>query len=67
MTAKKCTKGVMQLHCCCMVTSALCIFDPQEIKNQLTFPTKELEKIKKQASDLQAELDQTWPLHTLNE
>ena len=31
----------------------------REIKNQSTFPTKEVEKITKQASDLQAELDQT--------
>ena len=36
----------------------LAITEIQEIKNQTTFPTKEVEKIKKQARDLQAELDQ---------
>ena len=37
----------------------LVITEIQEIKKQTTFPTEELEKIKKQARDLQAELDQT--------
>ena len=37
----------------------LAITEIQEIKHQTTFPTKEVEKIKKQARDLQAELDQT--------
>ena len=36
----------------------LAITEIQEIKNQTTFPTKEVEKIKKQARNLQAELDQ---------
>ena len=37
----------------------LAITEIQEIKNQKTFPTKEVEKIRKQVRDLQAELDQT--------
>ena len=37
----------------------LVITEIQEIKNQKTFPTKEVEKIRKQVRDLQAELDQT--------
>ena len=37
----------------------LAITEIQEIKNQTTFPTKEVEKIRKQVRDLQAELDQT--------
>ncbi|XP_073247201.1 uncharacterized protein [Porites lutea] len=37
----------------------LAITEIQEIKNQKTFPTKEVEKIRKQVCDLQAELDQT--------
>ena len=37
----------------------LAITEIQEIKNQTTFPTKEVEKIKKQVRDLQVELDQT--------
>ena len=37
----------------------LAITEIQEIKNQTTFPTKEVEKIKKQVCDLQTELDQT--------
>ena len=37
----------------------LAITDIQEIKNQKTFPTKEVEIFKKQVRDLQAELDQT--------
>ena len=37
----------------------LAITDVQEIKNQTSFPTTEVEKIKKQALDLQAELKQT--------
>ena len=37
----------------------LAITEIQEIKNQKTFPTKEVEKIKKQVRDLQVELDQT--------
>ena len=36
----------------------LTITEIQEIKNQTTFPTKEVENIKKQVRDLQAELDQ---------
>ena len=35
------------------------ITEIQAITNQTTFPTKEVEKIKKQARDLQAKLDQT--------
>ncbi|CAH3103564.1 unnamed protein product, partial [Porites lobata] len=37
----------------------LSITEIQEIKNQTTFPTKEVEKIETQVRDLQAELDQT--------
>ena len=37
----------------------LSLTEIQEIKNQTTFPTKEVENIKKQARDLQTELDQT--------
>ena len=37
----------------------LAITQIQEIKNQKTFPTKEVEKIRKQVRDLQTELDQT--------
>ena len=37
----------------------LAVTEIQEIKNQTTFPTKEVEKIRKQVRDLQAELDQT--------
>ena len=37
----------------------LAITEIQEIKNQKTFPTKEVEIFKKQARDLQDELDQT--------
>ena len=37
----------------------LAITEIQEIKNQTTFPTKEVENIKNQARDLQTELDQT--------
>ncbi|CAH3158396.1 unnamed protein product [Porites evermanni] len=37
----------------------LSLTEIQEIKNQTTFPTKEVENIKNQARDLQAELDQT--------
>ena len=37
----------------------LAITEIQEIKNQKTFPTKEVEKIRKQVRDLQTELDQT--------
>ena len=37
----------------------LAITEIQEIKNQTTFPTKEVEKIKDQVRDLQTELDQT--------
>ena len=37
----------------------LAITEIQEIKNQTTFPTKEVEKIKKQARDLQDDLEQT--------
>ncbi|CAH3028452.1 unnamed protein product, partial [Porites evermanni] len=37
----------------------LVITEIQEIKNQKTFPTKEVEKIRKQVRDLQTELDQT--------
>ena len=37
----------------------LAITEIQEIKNQTTFPTKEVEKIRKQVRDLQTELDQT--------
>ena len=36
----------------------IAVTEIQEIKNQTTFPTKEVETIKKQARDLQAELDQ---------
>ena len=37
----------------------LAITEIQEIKNQTTFPTEEVKKIKKQVRDLQAELNQT--------
>ena len=37
----------------------LAITEIQEIKNQTTFPTREVEKIRKQVRDLQTELDQT--------
>ena len=37
----------------------LSLTEIQEIKNQTTFPTKEVENIKNQARDLQTELDQT--------
>ena len=37
----------------------LAVTEIQEIKNQTTFPTKEVEKIRKQVRDVQAELDQT--------
>ena len=37
----------------------LAITEIQEIKNQATFPTEEVKKIKKQVRDLQAELNQT--------
>ena len=37
----------------------LAITEIPEIKNQTTFPTKEVEKIRKQVSDLQTELDQS--------
>ena len=35
----------------------LAVTEIQEIKNQMTFPTKEVEKIRKQVRALQAELD----------
>ena len=37
----------------------LAVTEIQEIKNQTTFPTKEVEKIRKQVRDLQTELGQT--------
>ena len=37
----------------------IAVTEIQEIKHQTTFPTKEVEKIRKQVRDLQAELDQT--------
>ena len=37
----------------------LAVTEIQEIKNQTTFPTKEVEKFRKQVRDLQTELDQT--------